>query len=362
MVILATVLLSALLPQEAPRKPAPARRLEPPAEIVLAPSADPVPLSEFGLGDGGIGVAKRDALRWTNGGCTTAGGVRIECRAVGVKLTFPSGRELLVAPDGILHLRSGETAGPFPTGVELRLGDGATVRVSLSASSRARLRDVEVLEGDRVAMPWRNAEPATWVDRPGGWAGPRFFCCGDGGDVYRAVALGPLLVLERVLVADDRAESAPTERLVVLTAALRQSFATMTRQHKEPDAPVRRAVRAVEAVSDRSDVIFPAGSLHRARRESLRWLLTGGYELELQLDGPQAPRLGLFEGQTPRPLVEWTLHAHAAAYLGNPRDDRPEKRWHANGTRLPAVASDLQAREHLFERGHALRVIGRLRR
>jgi hypothetical protein len=61
-------------------------------------------------------------------------------------------------------------------------------------------------------------------------------------------------------------------------------------------------------------------------------------------------------------LVEWTLHAHAAAYLGNPRDDRPEKRRHANGTRLPAVASDLQAREHLFERGHALRVIGRLHR
>ena len=42
-------------------------------------------------------------------------------------------------------------------------------------------------------------------------------------------------------------------------------------------------------------------------------------------------------------MVEWTLHADSAAFLGNPREDQSERRWHGNGTRLPRVAGDLQA-------------------
>lgn len=360
----ATLCLLALLPQQ-PSATAgrAAPRTTPGAivpEIVLAGSADPVPLGEFGLGDGGAATGERGDLRWSDGGCTTPGGVRVECRSVGVKLTFPSGRELLVAPDGNVHLRTGEVAGPFDSGLELRLGDGACVRVALAPGARDRLRDVLVCADDRVLQPWRRGEAATNVETPKFWGGIRMCCCGDGGDLYRAIALGPLVVLERILVPADREKTTPKERLVVLTAPLVQSLATMERQHREPDAAVRHAVAAVAAVVDRADGIFPAGaSLHRAEKDRLRWVLRGGFELQLDLEGTLAPRLCLFAGESVLPMVEWTLNADAAAFLGNPHEDRGERRWHGNGTRLPKVAVDLQARAELNERARALGVIGR---
>lgn len=361
-ILASACVLSLLAPQAPPTPPAP----RPPvmhAQVVLAAAADPVPLAEFGLGSGGFDTAEPRSLHWSKDGCTTAGGARIECRSVGVKLTFPSGRELLVAPDGHVHLRSGEVAGPFAAGLELRLGDGTAVRITLSQGTRERLRDVQVVDGERVLQPWRRGEANTWIERPSFWAGLRFCCCGDGGDLYRAVALGPMVVLDRVLVAADRADQAPPERLVVLTAPLLQSLAVLQQQHRQPDPAVRRLVTAVAGIADRGDAIFPAGaSLARADKNTLRWLLRGGYELELQLEGPMAPRLSLFAGESPRPLVEWTLQGSPALYLGNPGDDANEKRWHGNGVRLPRIVTDLQAREVLFERGYALRVIERLKK
>ncbi len=341
--------------------------LRPPAapvpEVALAGNEHGVAVGELGLGDGGLGTAERGELRWRDDGCTTPGGVRVECRAVGVKLTFPSGRELLVAPDGHVHLRSGEHAGPFATGLELWLADGTTVRVTLAPSNVQRLRDVVVGDAERRLQPWRRGGPSSEVARGGGWAGMRFVCCGDGGDVYRAIALGPLLVLDRTLVAADRAAAAPRERLVVLTAPLAASLRTMQRQHREPDAAVRHAVTAVGEIAANTDRILPDGALlQRAEHDRLRWLLRAGFELQLDRDGPLAPRLQLFAGGATTPIVEWSLHADAAAFLANPRADQPGRRWHGNGTRLPRVAPELQAREQLFERALALQVLDRLAR
>lgn len=334
-----------------------------PAEVVLAGDVDPLPVAAFGLGDGGIPPGARGELRSHAGGSTTPGGVRIDCREAGVKLTFPSGRELLLAADGHLHLRGGEVGGPFPTGVELRLADGAWVRVLLAPSSRQRLRQVVVGHGERVLLPWSGGGPADDVGRTGGWAGARLVCCGDGGDLYRVVALGPLLVLDRELVAAERAAQAPRERLVVATAPLVASLATMQRQHREPDAAVRTAIGAIAVVAERADAIFPAGAaLRRVERQRLRWRLPAGFELQLDLDGPLAPRMSLHVGDRALPLVEWTLRADSAAYLTNPRVDQAGRRWHGNGTRLPRVATELQARVDRFEREQALRVVARLRR
>ncbi|HZN39951.1 MAG TPA: hypothetical protein VFD82_14160 [Planctomycetota bacterium] len=334
------------------------------AEVCLAPSSDPVPLAEFGLGAGGVERNKAGQLRWLeHGDCVTAGGVRVDCRSAGVKLTFPSGRELLVAPDGVLHLRSCEHAGPFPFGLELRLGDGTCVRITLAQSERERLRDVLVVDGEHALQPWRRGGAAMRDERPGHWAGLRFFCCGDGGDVYRAVAIGPLLVLDRVLVPETRVEATPRQRLVVATAPILESLDVMRRQHREADAAVRKAITAVGAVADRGSDIFPAGAvLQRSEKDRLRWLLGCGFELQLDLDGPRSPRLSLFVGENGLPMVEWILSGDPAAFLTNPRDDQIGKRWHGNGTRLSRVLMDLQAREELFERGYALRVIERLRK
>lgn len=332
-------------------------------EIVLSDAREGLPIGDIGLGDGGV-VRRRGALRFDErDGCVTPGGVRVACRGVGVKLTFPSGRELLVGPDGALHLRSGEVAAGYRAGVELLLADGCRVQVSLAQSRKNRVRDVRVVQGERALQPWRRGTAAAARGRAPRWSGVRLACCGDGGWLYRPIALGPLVVLERTLVPVAQRDATPERRLVVLTDPLRESLARMPRQHRETQANVRRAVAAVTAVSERSAQIFPAGAaLHRAERDRLRWSLAAGFELQLELDGPLAPRLQLFPGRAPLPMVEWTLGAAGAAYLTNPNEDQLGKRWHGNGTRMPRVLSDLQVRDHLEERPRALEQLRRLAR
>ncbi|MFN3242578.1 MAG: hypothetical protein ACE37K_13830 [Planctomycetota bacterium] len=357
--MLCAPLVSALLAQQERTPLRPLQKQLP--EVVLSGAAGSVPVADFGLGDGGVARRERRLRFHDTDGCVTPGGVHVACRAVGVKLTFPSGRQLLVAPDGALHLRSGEAAGPFAAGLELLLADGSRVQVSLAQSRKNRVRDVWVVHGDRALQPWQRGTAAKGHGRAREWAGVRLACCGDGGDLYRPMALGAMVVLDRVLVAKERRDDTPEERLVVLTDPLRRSLARMPRQHRETQKNVRRAVAAVTAVADRGDVIFPAGaSLRRAEHDRLRWLLEGGFELELDLGGPLAPRLQLFAGASPLPMVEWTLGAAGAAYLTNPNEDQLGKRWHGNGTRMPRVVPDLQVRDHLQERQHALKVLRRL--
>lgn len=361
-VVVATA--TSLLAQDPDRPRTPLRPLPKQLpEVVLSDAEATIPLRDFGLGEGGV-ERKRGVLRFhEQDGCVTAGGVHIACRDVGVKLTFPSGRELLVALDGALHLRTGEAAGPYADGIELLLGDGSSVRIQLAQSRKERLRDVAVVDGERALQPWRLGKAAKESERARQWSGVRLACCGDGGDLYRPLALGPLIVLDRVLVEKARSDETPRERLVVLSGPIRQSLALMPRQHRETEASVRRAVAAVAEVADRGAMIFPQGAaLRRAEHDRLRWLLGDGFELQLDLEASTTPHLQLFAGSSPLPMVEWKLGAATAAYLTNPRDDQIGKRWHGNGTRLPSAVESLQVRDHLSERQHALLVIRRLRR
>lgn len=331
-------------------------------EVVLSDARQAIPVHDFGLGDGGVERRLRELSFHPEDGCVTPGGVHVACRAVGVKLKFPSGRELLVAPDGALHLRSGEAAGPYRAGLELMLGDGSTVRVTLAQGRSDRVRDVLVSAGKRALQPWRRGKPAKKSTSVKHWSGIRVACCGDGGDLYRPMAIGPLVVLDRILVPKERLAETPRERLVLLTDPIRRSLARMPRQHRETDAPVRRAVAAIAAVADRGEMIFPGGAaLRRAEHDRLRWLLGGGFELQLDADKAGKPRLQLFAGQSPLPMVEWLLSASTAAYMLNPRRDQLGKRWHGNGTRLPVAVPALQVRDYLSELPHALEVIRRIK-
>lgn len=355
----AVVAAQARDPQRTPLRPLPKQL----PEVVLSDAKDAIPLRDFGLGDGGI-ANQRGLLRFDQqDGCVTAGGIRVACREAGVKLTFPSGRELLVAVDGALHLRGGEAAGPYPSGLELLLGDGSSVRILLAQNRKDRLRDVWVGDGELSLQPWRLGKKAQASESPRRWSGVRLACCGDGGDLYRPLAIGPLIVLDRILVEKQRLDETPRERLVVLTEPIRQSLVRMPRQHRETEASVRRAVAAVAEVADRSATIFPRGAaLRRAEHDRLRWLLGGGFELQLDTDIATTPHLQLFAGESPLPMVEWRLGAATAAYMTNPREDQLGKRWHGNGTRLIPTAEALQVRDHLSERQHALAVIRRLGR
>jgi hypothetical protein len=330
------------------------------AEAILVGAADPVPLAALGLGDGGLAGRRPDGLRWTATGCMTRGGVQVSCQPVGVKLEFPSGCEVLLAADGVLHLRSGESAGPFPFGVELQLADGTAVRVLLAQAQKDRLREVAVVDGETMAFPWQRGLRAKTIGSVRPWGGVRLACCGDGGDVYRLIALGPVLTCERVLAAKSRAGLLPERRLVVLTAPLLASLAHMPRQHTSGEEAMLAAMRAVRAVTQLGHEILPDGLLlRRVDGAGLRWALPRDFDLGLALDGPLAPRLMLFAGRTERAMVEWTLAGNPAAFLANPFDAQPgAARWHGNGTRLPRVVPEWQCRAELHEYG---RVLGLLR-
>jgi hypothetical protein len=231
----------------------------------------------------------------------------------------------------------------------------------LAQGQRDRLREVSVVDGETCAQPWLRGKAAREMADPKAWGGVRLCCCGDGGDLFRAVALGPLVVLDRLLVAKDREAVVPRERLVVLTAGLVKTMELMRKQHTAPDPELRRAVGTVAAIAGRADVVFPAGAaLLRAEQHELRWVLRGGYELELALTGKNAPRLAFYAGRSVRPLVEWTLEGTPSAFLPNPNEEPGASHWHGNGLRLPRIAQDLQARAELFEQGYAMQVIKRL--
>lgn len=357
------ICLATLAAQEHGKDSTPLKRLPKQLpEIVLSDAKLRIPVRDFGLGDGGV-TRKQGLLQFhPTDGCVTPGGVHVACRAVGVKLTFPSGREVLLAPDGGLHLRSGEVAGPFPSGLEIMLGDGTRVSITLAQSRRVRVRDVWVSDSAHSLHPWRLGKAAAKTSKSKSWSGLRLACCGEGDDIYRPLAIGPLLVLDRILVRRDRRDKTPSERLVLLSDSIRQSLLRMPRQHRETDAPVRRAVAAIVAVAEHSDLIFPRGAaLRRAQHDKLRWMLGRGFELQLDLDSASQPYLQLFAGSSPLPMVEWTLGRGAVAYLTNPREGQLGKRWHGNGTRLVNSLPELQARDHLHERQYALAVMQRFK-
>jgi hypothetical protein len=354
------ILWAALLaPQQPPALPVLHR------ELVLVGDPASAPWSDFGLGDGGTKPPDPNGMRWaTDAGLVSPGGVRIDCRGAGVKLTFPTGRELLFAGDGWLHLRSEARGGPYPFGAELWLGDGSRLQVRLQPGASPPLRDVALVCDRQAAVPWQRGAPARTATGAGAWASVRLACFGDGGDVFRTIALGPVLVLDRVLVAADREPRVPRQRLAVATTAMQEALLRLPRLHTGTEAALRAAADALRTLAEASAMVLPEGAeLPRLESGQLRWGLGGGCELGLDLEAERGPLLQLFAPEATRPLVEWTLADPSAAYLTNPFADTPGAlRWHGHGVRLAAVFSQQQARLELHERGLALPVLQRLRR
>ncbi len=322
--------------------------------VLLADGA--APGRSFRLGDGGIGAIDPDgaALPGERGECTTPGGVHVQCRKEGVKLTFASGRELLWAPDGFLHLRDGTVAGPFESGVELRLLDGCSVRIDRGASRRTPITEVVVATEAGVAVRlWRRAEA---VREPGGtaWSGERLFCLGDGGALYRALALGPVITLERVLVPTG-ALGVPLRRVALDTGAIARSLQLLRESRARIADPT--AVAEIGLVLDNHAAVWPAAGAPPARIGSspLLYLLPAGYELRFQVQGGDV-RLQMARHQQ-RPFVEWQLGYGAAV-----RCVEAAMQPTGNFVAMPPMAPGLRPRLERHELGQAIAVLSALQR
>jgi hypothetical protein len=220
-----------------------------------------------------------------------------------VKLTFASGREVLFAPDGWLHLRDGSAEGPLPGGVELRLLDGACVRIARSSSRRARIGDVDVVtaEGEGVCL-WRRGDAVREPAR-GDWNSERMFCLGDGGAIYRAVALGPMVMLQRALA--PRGDPRPEARLCLQVEPLLESLRGLLDTRAAAENP--QAMAEVRLVLDNAARVLAADGPPppRIRTDPLQFLLFAGYDLRLSPEEADV-RLELARHGEP-PFVEWRL-------------------------------------------------------
>ncbi|MBK8099903.1 MAG: hypothetical protein IPK26_22605 [Planctomycetes bacterium] len=361
-VMLSVGLLTVCLPQE-PSRPMPIVA-PPPAELVFVADAAPIPLAAYGLGDGGVRPADPTTrLQAAPGEAITPGQVQVLVLDQGVKLTFPSGRELLFAPDGHLHLRTGELAGPFPAGVELFLGDGTVLQIQRSGSRRDPITAVTVVALDERRLLWRRGNPVDEVARPGASTGARLLCCGDGGEVFVATSVTPLLVLARVLCPEARERSVPEVRVAVLTTPLLQSLQALPRENGHPVGGQREALRLAAQVAETGSRIFATDEVvRRVERKEPRYGLPGGFEIGLTVATDEAPRLQLFTGRELEPFVEWTLgFGSEARLLGAPTADAPVAVARGR-VRVPEAVPALAPRRELREQDAAFRLLRSLAR
>ncbi len=315
--------------------------------LVLVASGSPD--RSYGLGDGGVRTdGDGVAMRTVAGECRTPGGVHVECQREGTRLTFPSGRELLLAPDGFVHLRDGAVAGPFEGGIELQLLDGACVRFALGESRRAPIAEVVVTAGGEARRLWRRTDR---IDEPAGgaWLGDRVFCLGDGGALYRALALGPVVTLQRVL-APRAAANAPEARLALQVDGMVHSLRQLIDARERTANP--DALAECQLVLDNAAVVFPTDTTAppRISTSPLQFLLRAGYDLRFEVVGGDIRMLMARHEQ--RPFAEWQL-----GYGASVRCVEPVMQPIGAPVWLPIVAPTLQPRLQRLELVRAVQVL-----
>jgi hypothetical protein len=279
-----------------------------------------LPVAALELGDGGIAAAPSPSDEDQRGRITTPGGVIVRAQREGVKLDFPSGAELLIAPDGAVHLRSGEHTATALHAVELWLADGARVRAVRGPQRGAPFREVCVVDGEHGTAIWQEAFAVRYPVRAPRPTGDCFFVLGAGDVLYRGTVLGPLLGLERVLCPARKSTAAPAAFIAVvgdvLTASLERLPARMPAVSIEfPEAP-----QVAANLAQGAPLLFPAGRLARPAGVAgeLVFPLAHGFRLVVE-ERPGADLwLCLCGAGTDIPVVEWEIGARTTMHLVRP--------------------------------------------
>ena len=341
-----------------------------PAPLLLVPALDRVG-PECGLGDGGFGhgplpgPTTRPEPRPGHG--MSPGGAAVECRREGVKVTFPGGRELLFAPDGYLHLRGGEVIGQFGGGVELQFLDGSSLRIARSGSRRTPIESVVLAQGNAGVRLWSGLDADATPVEAGTWVGDREWCLGDGGALYRAIALGPLVTLQRRLLPKDLDPAPPPARLVLAVDAVLQSVQDLVeargkRVEREATPELLAVIEALPSI-----LVADRHPPPRISADPLRFVLRHGFVLQFALAGAEL-RMELCHEDGQAPFLVWRLgYASEVAYavLANEwqkqQQQQPGQRW-SRPLRLPAAAPALAARRDRDELIPAHAVLRQLQR
>lgn len=321
----------------------------PDSGLVLAGSSAFGP-DGFRLGDGGVSTDRGEFAVTDYGRCTTPGGVRIECRREGVRLGFPSGRAVLCGSDGYLHLRDGSVSGPFGQGVELMLADGAKVRLDLSGSRRAPIESVSVQFGGKAVRLWLRKKARRDSVHTSQWVGERFLCLGAGDVLYRALALGPVVTLQRVLAPKD--SKLPRQRLALQVPTLLKSLETLSGELHRREIVQKQELQTFLELAPR--ILRLQGPVpSRIGSDPLTFQLGRYYEIDFT-SMQSSLRLRLRRSEQ-APFVEWQLG------YGTSVSAVEASRRVGQAVAVPAVAPEMALREQRNELIQALAVFKALR-
>lgn len=357
------LVLAALSAQSSPRSSAD-ERAEVPVLLArtgvlrIAPDRAILHLGRLGLGSGGCST-DLEASRSTHEGrgLRTPGGVHVLADRAGILVRFPyrdedKTRDLLIAPDGFVHLRDGGVGEPDADGrIALYLADGSVVTVQAARPGSAGLTAVTVstIDLELPVVLWgldearaKAAEASTprrrrsvrrrastrhrsFGDLP---VGTVWYALGDGRSIYRPVPSGPLVVLESVVAPaePDPREPLPASAAVVvvgdvLEASLRELPRVVGRQRIQfPQARevVLRLARDAGKIFRKGVSLRPPGGLGDL-------LIPLGEDFLLSVEVLDAAkmhgslRLGLTKRGATAPVIEWVVrNGKTTAHLVRP--------------------------------------------
>jgi hypothetical protein len=304
-----------------------------PAAIVTGAREDGrIPWSALGLGTGGVVAPARAGAPSPRPAASysTAGGVLVRAAAAGVKLDFPSGAELLVAPDGIVHLRDGShSLDPLPF-LELRLADDARIGARRAPSGRhAPFDRVEVVERGVATVLWRGKSAVHERAHASPPVSDPYLVLGDGDVVYRAAALGPLLTLERVLAPAASAARHPPRWVGIAGDVLADSLQRLALQVPRHALEFPRAGDVADDLAAATPLLFPRGRVTRPSGAIGQLVFALAFDCRLLVEQRHGDRawLALHQRGSAAPVVEWQTEPHTALQLlreggGEPRGPR----------------------------------------
>lgn len=304
-----------------------------------------VPLADLGLGDGGLGAPVRSPEGLRACQQLTPGGILVRAQREGVKLDFPSGAELLLAPSGIVHVRDGSRSLRSLHAVELWLADGARVRATRSGG-RTPFRQVEVITGSKSTILWQRHLPlrrAAVAPKPSGTC---YLALGPGDVLYQGTTLGPLIVLERALCPVRRQGEYSRTRLIIAGDPLADSLRLLPNHIPPQSVELPEAPRTAAILAQFASTLFRRGRIERPAGAlgALVFPLTGGYRLGVDELRGGPVWLSLYRGPSEVPVVEWRIDVRTTLHLVRPEGGRNGlPRYYLRGIDLTDATRDLLA-------------------
>lgn len=313
---------------------------DPPADAVVVSGVMPdgrVALAGLGLGDGGVDPLRSGAGEAARGVRRSTGGVLVRARREGVKFDFPSGAEVLVGPDGRVHLRDGGRTLPTTGVLEIVLAD--RTRVEIQPNTSPLLAPLQVLVEDERGqrLLWRDGMALDLPVQEPRRARQTLIALGDGTTLYDATLFGPVVVLRAVLFPKAAEGRLPRERVVVLGDILARSLQRLPEHAPPRSVQFPQAAEAAQNLARIAPRLFAAGVIPRPRgaRGSLVFPLVDEFQLVVATTEAGPVTVGLHRGTSTVPIVEWLAARRTTLHFVRPDGG-------ANGPRYFLAGLDVQ--------------------